>query len=241
MVYTSNLVSHVLGSSRRPHRRRRDYADNFDFGRQSWDTAGPPSLMMAFADDGYRSQSMPMSEYDYNSRPVSFNFAKRGNVSMATSFSGHGRRSFSPSDHHPYPGSAHQVQNPTYGLDDIESTLHRQVRELDAMAASAQSTPRSDASSHRGGTPQKRRQPARATSTPKSNGAPSEARRFSTVSQMMSGEPFEEPEEWGPEHEDVLSIQANIRMSRLWEVDSNLRAMRMAQYDEEDSQDEEEY
>jgi hypothetical protein len=58
---------------------------------------------------------------------------------------------------------------------------------------------------------------------------------------MMSGEPFEEPEEWGPEHEEVVSIQANIRMSRLWEVDSTLRAMKLADLSYDDFDEEEDH
>ena len=216
-------ISCSIGSSRRCHSRRH----NDGVAMASWDTSVSPPYMMAFPDDDYSGATMPISEYDYNSRPVSFNFAT--NFSHSAS-----RRSFSPSDHS-YPGFAHPVRNPTFGLDDIQSTLHRQMRELEAMATSAQSTPRSNASSHGSGTPQKKRQPARATSTPKPDSQKVEARRYSTVSQMMSGEPFEEPEEWGPEHEEVVSIQANIRMSRLWEVDS---ATKMANLDAEDFEEE---
>jgi hypothetical protein len=235
-TYRSRSSYNSRRSSRRRHRRRQK--DNV-----AWDTSGSPSYMMAFPDDSYSGPMMPISEYDYNSRPVSFNFAKRGTVT--TSFS-HSRRSFSPSDYS-YPGFAQPVRNPTFGLDDVQSTLERQMRELDAMASSSQSTPRSNtsrsnaSSSHRSETPQKKRQPPRVTSTPMTDRQRTEALRYSTVSRMMSGEPFEEPEEWGPEHEEVVSIQANIRMSRLWEVDSTLRAMKLADLSYDDFDEEEDH
>ncbi|XP_062505442.1 roundabout homolog 1-like isoform X2 [Corticium candelabrum] len=215
-------------SSRRHRGRSRDFNDDFRFTHSSF--------MMGFSDNSYPS-SMPLSEFDYNSRPVSFNFTTQS--SKATNFRSHRKSSFSPSNY-PNPGHPYPVSNPTFGLDDIESTLQRQMQELDEFETSTQSTPQSEASSrHSRNTHRVHLSTVGVTSTPKSDTtkAPTEAMRHRTLSQMMSGEPFEEPEEWGPEHEFVLNIQANIRMSRLWEVDSNLRALKMAQYDEESDED----
>ena len=187
--------------------------------RPSWDS---DRHMMGFGMDRPFSSSsnMPLSEYDYASRPVSFNFAKRGSMSLG------GKSSFSPSN--PMGGNRHTI-NPGYGdLDDIESTLQRQVRELDSIpSASAASTPASI-----GGGRGKR---------PKE--AEREVERYSTLTRMMSGDPFEEPEEWGPEHEDVVSLQNNIRMSRVFEVTSLRRSFvsdrqrRRETISEEDSDD----
>eukprot|EP00118_Oscarella_pearsei_P026170 m.309544 g.309544 ORF g.309544 m.309544 type:complete len:582 (+) comp46870_c0_seq1:45-1790(+) len=214
-TYESHSQSYRRSKRRRKTHHSEDYDDNMwaSLGmNRAWDTNRNSSAVVGLGVDssfrGFRGSNLPLSEFDYNSGPVGFNFAKHGGMRQ-------GRNTFSPNS----AGGSHHVVSPRYGeLDDIESTLKRQMRELDSIpSGSANSTP------VQGGADSRHRYTqSRAPALPR---ASSESDRFSTLSRMMSGDPFEEPEEWGPEHEEVVSLQNNIRMSRTFELTSLRQSM----------------